>query len=157
VIVASTAAAMALGVVLNSRNYCPSVAKHYRSQSYGFNVTQFVHLSGFSAELVGHMQKDLCDGIGRGLSAAGGSLCVPGAKESRVPEPLQPETVRPLFPAFYISDTVPITIDEYHPVAQSLLEVASIEKSAEYVIYFSIVLAGLNRQQAACPYRRQVR
>lgn len=46
------------------------------------------------------------------------------------------------FRTFYISETVPTIIDGYHPNAQSLFYVASKEQAADYVMYFSVVLAG---------------
>ncbi len=44
--------------------------------------------------------------------------------------------------SFYFSGAGSTIIDEYHPNAQSLFDIASPTQAAEYVMYFDIVLSG---------------
>jgi hypothetical protein len=138
------AAAIVLRILVNSSNNQPEVAEYNKSaNSTDFMLPRFVLMSGLSAELVRDIRKEVCGGIGQ---------------EDWVPQEVFFAYLEPrdamfripcgqgqsghFFRTFYISGSVPTIIDEYHPNAQLLFDVASKEQAAEYVIYFSVVLAG---------------
>ena len=143
-IAAATAAAIVLGVMVYLSNNQPEVARYDKNaNSTGFMLPQFVIAPGFSAEQVRDIQKEVCGGIGREdwvPQEVFFAYLEPRDAVFRIPCGLGPSGH--FFRTFYISGIVPTIIDEYHPSAQSLFDVASKEQAAEYVMYFSVVLAG---------------
>jgi hypothetical protein len=143
-IVAATAVAMVLGVMAYQSNNKLEVTQYdKKANSTDFMLPQFVTAPGFSIEQVRGIQKEVCGGIGREdwvPQEVFFAYLEPREAVFRIPCGIGP--AGHFFRTFYISGSVPTIIDEYHPNAQSLFDVASKEQAAEYVMYFSVVLAG---------------
>jgi len=144
VIVAATAAATVLGAIVYSNNNQPAVVRYDKNaSSTEFMLPQFVPAPGFNAEQVREIQKDVCGGIGRGNwvpQEVFFAYLEPRDAVFRIPCGLG--SSGNFFRTFYFSGLAPTIIDEYHPNAQSLFYISSEKQAVEYIMYFSIVLAG---------------
>lgn len=141
-IVAATAAVVVLGAALYQINSPPETERK-STNSTGFVLPEIVPAPGFAAEQVREIQKGVCGGIGKDdwlPQEVVFAYLEPREAVFRIPCGIGP--AGHFFRTFYFSGMGPMIIDEYHPNAQLLFEVDSKEQAAEYVMYFSVVLAG---------------
>jgi len=142
IVVAAGAAIVLAGAMIYQNNARIEIAKT-ANNSTDFRLPEFVPASGFSADEIMEIQKEVCGGIGREDWVPQEVIFAylePKEAVFRIPCGIGPSGH--FFRTFYISGAEPKIIDEYHPNAQSVFDISSKEQAAEYVMYFSVVLAG---------------